>query len=355
MLKLIRSKKISSESEILVTGGTGYIGSHAVVALIAAGYNPVIIDNLSNSKVSVMERIEKITGLRPPFYKIDLQNKAALDKVFYKHQISSVIHFAGLKAVGESVAEPLRYYENNISSSVSLFSVMSNNEVNRLIFSSSAAIYGESSVIPVREDCPAGPINPYARSKLIIEQILQDTYIADHKWQIIILRYFNPVGAHESGLMGEDPRGIPNNLMPCISRVAVGRRKLINIFGNNYPTSDGTGVRDYIHVMDLAEGHIAALKKIEKTFLKSATQKPLIINLGTGRGYAVMEMIRAFEEASGKKIPYRITKRRPGDIAACYADTSLAQKLLGWKARRGLADMCADVWRWQSLNPRGYT
>jgi UDP-glucose 4-epimerase len=348
------SRSHHTKKVILVTGGTGYIGSHTVVALMSAGYDPVIVDNLSNSKVSVLKRIEKITGKRSSFYKIDLRNKVALDKVFHKHQISSVIHFAGLKAVGESVAEPLSYYENNIESSVSLFSVMSKNGVKNLIFSSSASIYGESSVIPVREDCPPAPANPYARSKLIIEQIIQDTYRADPKWQIVILRYFNPVGAQESGLIGEDPRGIPNNLMPYISQVAVGRRKRINIFGNDYPTSDGTGMRDYIHVMDLAEGHIAALKKIEKTLLRSATQIPLIINLGTGRGYTVMEMLRAFEEASGKKIPYRITKRRPGDIAACYADTSLAQKLLGWKARRSLADMCTDAWRWQSRNPEGY-
>jgi UDP-glucose 4-epimerase len=348
------SRSHHTKKVILVTGGTGYIGSHTVVALMAAGYEPVIVDNLSNSKASVLKRIWEITDKRPPFYKIDLRNKVALDKVFHKHQISSVIHFAGLKAVGESVAEPLRYYENNIESSVSLFSVMSNNGVVRLIFSSSASIYGDSSVIPVREDCPPAPTNPYACSKLIIEQILHDAQIADNKWRIIILRYFNPVGAQESGLIGEDPRGIPNNLLPYISQVAIGRRKRINIFGNDYPTSDGTGVRDYIHVMDLAEGHIAALKKIEKPLFRSATQQPLIINLGTGRGYTVMEMLRAFEEASGKKIPYRITKRRPGDIAACYADTELAQKLLGWKARRSLADMCADAWRWQLRNPEGY-
>ena len=348
------SRSNDKKKIVLVTGGTGYIGSNTVVALIDAGYQPVIVDNLSNSKLSVLKRIEKITGKKTTFYKIDLRNKAALDKVFHKNQISSVIHFAGFKAVGESVAEPLRYYANNIESSVSLFSVMSNHGVGRLIFSSSASVYGESSVIPVREDCHPSPTNPYASSKLIIEQILHDTYIADSAWRIVILRYFNPVGAHESGLIGEDPRGIPNNLMPYISQVAVGRRKRINVFGNDYPTSDGTGVRDYIHVMDLAEGHIAALKKIEKTLLKSAAYKPLIINLGTGSGYTVMEMIRAFEEASGKRIPYRITKRRPGDIAACYADTSLAKKLLGWKAQRGLADMCTDSWNWQLRNPEGY-
>jgi UDP-glucose 4-epimerase len=339
---------------ILVTGGTGYIGSHAVVALIAADYEPIIIDNLSNSNASVLERIAKITGKRPPFYKIDLRDIAALDKVFQKHPIASVIHFAGLKAIGESVAEPLRYYGNNIQSAITLCNVMTKRGVKKIIFSSSAAVYGDASVIPIREDYPPAPTNPYARTKLIIENILQDIYAADSSWRIVILRYFNPVGAHESGLIGEAPQGTPNNLMPCISQVAVGRRKKMNIFGNDYPTTDGTGIRDYIHVMDLAEGHIAALKKIEKTASDKTKQKPLIINLGTGRAYTVMEMIHAFAEVSGKKIPYRITKRRTGDIAVCYADSSLAQKLLGWKARRSLEDMCADAWRWQYNNPQGY-
>jgi UDP-glucose 4-epimerase len=335
---------------ILVTGGTGYIGSHTVVALIAAGYDPVIVDNLSNSKASVLERIAEITGKRPPFYKIDLRDRAALDAVFQEHKFASVIHFAGLKAVGESIAEPLRYYENNIESTISLCFVIAKHGVKNIIFSSSACVYGDSSIIPIREDCPTAPTNPYGHTKLMIEQILQDIYIADPVWRIALLRYFNPVGAHESGLIGEDPQGIPNNLMPYISQVAVGRRERINIFGNDYPTSDGTGVRDYIHVMDLAEGHVAAVKNIETdTF-----QTPLIINLGTGQGYTVMEMIRAFEGASKKTIPYHITNRRPGDIAACYADPSLAQELLGWKARRNVADMCADAWRWQSRNPDGY-
>jgi UDP-glucose 4-epimerase len=341
-------------SSVLVTGGTGYIGSHAVVALIAEGYNPVIVDNLSNSKASVLERIAKITKKKPLFYKIDLRDSAALDKVFHKHPIASVIHFAGLKAVGESVTQPLRYYENNIQSAISLCIVMAKRGVKKIIFSSSAAVYGDASIIPIREDCLPAPANPYGRTKLIIENILQDIYISDSAWRIILLRYFNPIGAHESGLIGEDPQGIPNNLVPFISQVAIGRRKRINIFGNDYPTTDGTGVRDYIHVMDLAEGHIAALKKIEKTASGKASQKPLIINLGTGRGYSVLEMIHTFEKVSGKKISYRITKRRPGDIAACYADTSLARKLLGWKARCSIADMCADAWRWQSNNPSGY-
>ena len=350
----MNSNKKFSKTTILVTGGTGYIGSHVVVALIAAGYNPVIVDNLSNSKASVLERIAKITKKKLPFYKIDLRDSSVLDKVFHKHSIASVIHFAGLKAVGESVADPLRYYENNIQSAISLCSVMAKHGVKKIIFSSSAAIYGESSIIPIREDSPPAPTNPYANTKLIIEQILQDIYIADPAWRIILLRYFNPVGAHQSGLIGEDPQGIPNNLMPYISQVAVGRRKRINIFGDDYPTKDGTGVRDYIHVMDLAEGHIAALKKIEKTVSRKSSQKPMIINLGTGRGYTVMEMLRAFENASDKTIFYHITKRRPGDIASCYADTSLAQKLLGWKAKRSLVEMCADAWRWQSHNPQGY-
>ena len=326
-------------SSILVTGGTGYIGSHAVVVLIAAGYNPVIVDNLSNSKASVLERIAKITKKKPPFYKIDLRDSAALDKVFHKHPIASVIHFAGLKAVGESVTEPLRYYENNIQCATSLCNIMAKRGVKKIIFSSSAAVYGDASIVPIRENSPPMPTNPYARTKRIIEQILQDIYIADPAWRIILLRYFNPVGAHQSGLIGEDPQGIPNNLVPFISQVAVGRRKRINIFGKDYPTSDGTGVRDYIHVMDLAEGHIAALKKIEKTASRKSTQKPVTINLGTGRGYTVLEMLHAFEKVSMKKIPYRITKRRPDDIAVCYADISLARKLLGWKARRSLADM----------------
>jgi len=340
----------SDNPPILVTGGTGYIGSHTVVALIAAGYEPVIVDNLSNSKFCVLERIAEITGTRPPFYKIDLQDRAALDAVFHKHQFTAVIHFAGLKAVGESITEPLRYYENNIESTISLCFVMTQHGVKSIIFSSSACVYGDSSNISIRENCPSAPTNPYGQTKLMIEQILQDIHVADPVWRIAILRYFNPVGAHKSGLIGEDPQGIPNNLMPYISQVAIGRHELINIFGNDYPTSDGTGVRDYIHVMDLAEGHVAALKNIETdTF-----QTPQIINLGTGQGYTVMEMLRALEKASGKKIPYRITNRRPGDIATCYADTSLAQKLLGWSARLSLADMCADAWRWQSNNPQGY-
>ena len=353
-LKVIKKKGLNFMSTILVTGGTGYIGSHTVVALIEAGYKPVIVDNLSNSKASVVERIARISKKKPPFYKIDLRESAALDKVFQKHPITSVIHFAGLKAVGESFAHPLPYYENNIDSAISLCKVMARRGVKKIIFSSSASVYGEANVSPIKEDSPPAPTNPYARTKLVIENILQDIRAADPAWRIILLRYFNPVGAHQSGLIGEDPHGIPNNLMPFISQVAVGRRRRLNVFGNDYPTKDGTGVRDYIHVMDLAEGHVAALKIMEQTVSRKSGQKHLIINLGTGRGYSVMEMIRAFEQASGRLIPYCIVRRRPGDTAFCCADTSLAQKLLGWKARRVLTDMCADTWRWQSRNPKGY-
>ncbi len=362
-------------SSILITGGTGYIGSHTVVALISAGYNPVIVDNLSNSKITVLERIEAITGKRPPFYQIDLRDRDALDAVFQQHPISAVIHFAGFKAVGESVAEPLRYYKNNIESTLSLCSVMAAHEVKKIVFSSSATVYGDPHTVPIREDFPLSPANPYGRTKLMIEQILQDLYAADPAWQIALLRYFNPVGAHPSGLIGEDPGGHPNNLMPYISQVAVGRRERLSVFGSDYPTTDGTGVRDYIHVMDLAEGHLAALRYMEKaeslspqrqeyklnlsspdslSFPRRRESIPLIVNLGTGRGYSVLEMVSAFEKVSGKTIPWQITDRRPGDIAACYADAIRAKDLLGWTASRTLTDMCADTWRWHSQNPAGY-
>ena len=337
---------------ILVTGGTGYIGSHTVVALEAAGYCPIIVDNLSNSKHSILERIVAITGNRPPFFKTDLRDRIALDAIFREYPISAVIHFAGLKVVGESVATPLRYYENNIESTLSLCSVMAARGVKRLIFSSSAAVYGDSLTVPIREDFSLAPTNPYGRSKLMIEQILQDLHAADPSWRIALLRYFNPVGAHESGLIGEDSRGIPSNLMPCISQVAVGRRVCLNVFGNNYPTPDGTGVRDYIHVMDLAGGHVAALHHMMTATYSSPA--PLMVNLGTGRGYSVLELLRAFEKVTRKTIRYRIADRRPGDIAVCYADPSLASSLLGWKAKRSLVEMCADTWRWQSQNPGGY-
>jgi len=363
------NQNLSSPSPyILITGGSGYIGSHTVVALISAGYNPVIVDNLSNSKIAVLDRIEAITGKRPPFYQLDLRDRTTLDAVFQQHPISAVIHFAGLKAVGESVADPLRYYENNIESTLSLCFVMAARGVKRLVFSSSATVYGDPHTVPIREDFLLTPANPYGRTKLMIEQILQDLYVSDPAWQIALLRYFNPVGAHPSGLIGEDPGVYPNNLMPYISQVAVGRREYLSVFGSDYPTPDGTGVRDYIHVMDLAEGHIAALRYMEETDpssqhsmsfprrreSKSITTVPLIVNLGTGRGYSVLEMLHAFEKASGKTIPYQITDRRPGDIAACYADPSLAEKMLAWKAARSLEEMCADTWRWQSQNPTGY-
>jgi UDP-glucose 4-epimerase len=339
-----------SKPVILVTGGTGYIGSHAVVSLIAAGYEPVIVDNLSNSKESVLERIFEITGYRPLFYKADLHDRGVLRSIFKKNKIEAVIHFAGFKAVGESVAQPLKYYENNIGSAISLISVMIEYGVKRIIFSSSASVYGDSATIAVKENFPASPTNPYSRTKLMVEQLLGDIYVADPVWRIAILRYFNPAGAHESGQIGEDPRGIPANLMPYICQVAVGRREQIEIFGKDYPTSDGTGVRDYIHVMDLAEGHVNALEKIDT----AAFQIPQIINLGAGKGYTVLEVLRAFEKSSGKIIPYNITNRRPGDIAACFADTSFARKILKWSARRSLENICADAWRWQSRNPKGY-
>ena len=372
------------KQKILVTGGTGYIGSHTVVALISVGYDPVIIDNLSNSKVAVLDRIEAITGKRPAFYQADLRDRSALDAIFQENAISAVIHFAGLKAAGESVAEPLRYYENNIEGTLSLCSVMAARGVKCLIFSSSATVYGEPSTVPIREDFPLAPASPYGRTKLMIEQILQDLHVADPAWQIVLLRYFNPVAAHESGLIGEDPSGIPNNLMPYVSQVAVGRRERLSVYGNDYPTPDGTGVRDYIHVMDLAEGHVAALRYMEGLDSRlrgngkrigndkgsgkdreseddkegrnsqGRTTGPLIVNLGTGQGYSVLEMVRAFENASGKTVPYRIVARRPGDIATCYADPARARALLGWSARRTLADMCADTWRWQEQNPGGY-
>ncbi len=342
-------------NKILVTGGTGYIGSHTIVALVTAGYFPIIVDNLSNSKKAVLERLAIITGQKIPFYQVDLRNRAKLNDVFKQNKIEGVIHFAGLKAVGESVSKPLYYYENNIESTLSLCSLMTENNVNKLIFSSSATVYGDPHTVPIKEDFPLQPTNPYGRTKLMIEQILQDIHTASPDWQIVLLRYFNPVGAHVCGLIGEDPSGIPNNLMPYISQVAVGRRERLNIFGNDYPTPDGTGVRDYIHVMDLAEGHVAALNKIAANEGTAAAEGTLLItNLGTGCGYSVLEMVNAFEQASGEKIPYTIVARRPGDIASCYADASRAKELLGWQAKRTLADMCIDSWNWQSQNPEGY-
>jgi len=333
---------------ILVTGGAGYIGSHTCVELLEAGYEVIVADNLSNSKEESLRRVEAITGKRLTFHEVDLLDREALSSIFARSEIRSVIHFAGLKAVGESVSVPLRYYHNNVTGTLILCSVMMEHGVRNMVFSSSATVYGDPERVPIREDFPLGATNPYGRSKLMIEVILRDLHASDAGWNIALLRYFNPVGAHASGLIGEDPNGTPNNLMPFISQVAVGKLPMLSVFGNDYPTRDGTGVRDYIHVMDLARGHIHALKKLE--------QRPGIVtyNLGTGQGYSVLEMVRAFEKASGRKIPYRIAERRPGDIASCYADPSKAESELGWKAQRGIDDMCRDSWKWQSLNPDGY-
>jgi len=326
---------------ILVTGGAGYIGSHTCVELLAAGYNLVIIDNYSNSKPAVLDRIEKIAGTRPAFMEVDIRDRGALRDVFRQHAIDAVIHFAGLKAVGESVAQPLRYYDNNISGSVALFEVMAESGVKTLVFSSSATVYGDPKSVPIREDFPLSATNPYGRSKLMLEDILRDLARSDENWKISLLRYFNPVGAHKSGIIGEDPNGIPNNLMPYITQVAIGKLQQLSVYGDDYPTPDGTGVRDYIHVVDLARGHLAALKALEKS------NGVMTVNLGTGQGYSVLDVVHAFEKASNRPVPYKIVARRPGDVAQCYADPSLAAELLGWRAERGLDDMCRDSWRWQ--------
>ena len=329
--------------KILVTGGLGYIGSHTCVELIAAGHEPVALDNLSNSSVAVLGRVEKITGRALAFVKADIRDRAALDAVFAQHAFDAVIHFAGLKAVGESVEQPLRYYDNNVAGSVTLFEAMQQRGVKTVVFSSSATVYGDPASVPISEHFPLSATNAYGRSKLMIEDILRDLIVADPSWRIALLRYFNPVGAHESGLIGEEPNGIPNNLLPYIAQVAEGRREKLSVYGDDYPTPDGTGLRDYIHVVDLALGHV-------KTLTKLATAPGVVTyNLGTGRGNSVLEMVRAFERASGKAVPYQIVARRPGDIAACYADASLAQQELGWTAERDIAQMCADSWRWQSM------
>jgi UDP-glucose 4-epimerase len=327
---------------ILVTGGLGYIGSHTCVALLDAGHEPVALDNLSNTQAGVRDRVERITGKRLPFIEADIRDRAALTAVFANERFDAVIHFAGLKAVGESVAQPLRYYDNNVTGSVTLFECMAQAGVKSLVFSSSATVYGDPATVPIEEDFPLSATNPYGRSKLHIEEILGDLHVADPSWRIALLRYFNPVGAHESGLIGEAPNGIPNNLMPYIAQVATGQRDSLSVFGGDYPTPDGTGVRDYIHVTDLADGHVKVLDKL------AATPALLTYNLGTGRGSSVLDMVRAFEQASGKPIPFRIVDRRPGDIAACYAAPARAERELGWKATRGVDAMCADTWRWQS-------
>lgn len=326
---------------ILVTGGTGYIGSHTVVELLTAGHEVVILDNLSNSQSAVVDRIEQIAGKRPEFVEGDICDAGLLDALFARHSFSSVIHFAGLKAVGESVSKPLEYYENNVHGSMVLFRAMARHGVKRLVFSSSATVYGDPESLPIREDAPLRATNPYGRTKLMIEEILGDMVHADPEWRVGILRYFNPIGAHRSGLIGEAPNGIPNNLLPYVAQVATGKLPQLSVFGDDYPTPDGTGVRDYIHVVDLALGHLKALDYL------GSHPGLHVYNLGTGQGYSVLEIVRAFEQASARNVPYRTTARRPGDIASCYADPAKALKELGWKAERGLDEMCVDAWRWQ--------
>jgi UDP-glucose 4-epimerase len=338
---------MNNKKTVLVTGGTGYIGSHACVALAQAGYRAVIVDNLCNSKKGVLDRLENICGIRPDFIEGDIRDSVLLDRIFAERPIDSVLHFAGLKAVGESTEKPLEYYDNNVNGTIALLMAMRKARAHTLVFSSSATVYGDPASVPIREDFPRSATNPYGRSKLIIEDILEDLFKAELEWRIARLRYFNPIGAHESGLIGEDPQGIPNNLMPYVAQVASGRRERLSIFGNDYPTPDGTGVRDFIHVMDLAEGHVAALQYLD-------TQGGLLtVNLGTGRGNSVLEAVKAFERASGRPVPYGFVARRPGDIAQCWADPALAERLLGWKATRDFDVMCRDAWRWQTSNPDG--
>jgi len=334
---------------ILVTGGAGYIGSHTVVELLQADEQVVILDNLANSSEESIKRVAKITGKSPTFIEGDIRDRELLRHIFSSYQISAVVHFAGLKAVGESVAKPLEYYDNNVYGTLTLLEVMREFAVKRIVFSSSATVYGDPASVPIREDFPTGgTTNPYGTSKYMVERILADLCVADSEWSAVVLRYFNPVGAHKSGLIGEDPNDIPNNLLPYIAQVAIGRLPQLSVFGNDYNTPDGTGVRDYIHVVDLALGHLAALGKLARTTGFEA------VNLGTGNGYSVLDMIAAFEQASGRPVPYRIVARRPGDIATCYADPAYAQQSLGWRAERGLDEMMEDAWRWQSQNPNGY-
>lgn len=333
---------------ILVTGGAGYIGSHTCLELLNNGHDVVVVDNLSNSKEESLRRVEALAGRSLTFHRVDLLERAALDDVFKGSAVDAVIHFAGLKAVGESVTIPLRYYYNNITGTLILCEVMARHHVKNIVFSSSATVYGDPQRVPITEDFPLSATNPYGRTKLMIEEILRDLHLSDPAWNIALLRYFNPVGAHESGSIGEDPNGIPNNLLPYISQVAVGKLEFLSVFGNDYLTPDGTGVRDYIHVVDLAIGHLRAIERLK--------DNPGVVtyNLGTGNGYSVLDMVRAFEKACGKNIPYKIVARRPGDVATCYADPSLAGRELNWTAARGIDDMCADAWRWQHNNPNGY-
>ncbi|MBI9100724.1 MAG: UDP-glucose 4-epimerase GalE, partial [Spirochaetaceae bacterium] len=334
--------------DILVTGGAGYIGSHTCLLLLEAGHKVIVVDNLSNSSEESLRRVKKLTGKELLFYHIDLLDKRALEVVFKENHIDSVIHFAGLKAVGESVTMPLHYYHNNLTGTFNLCSLMNQYHVKNIVFSSSATVYGEPEMIPITEEARLQATNPYGRTKLMLEEILKDFYVADNTLNVALLRYFNPIGAHQSGEIGEDPNGIPNNLLPFVAQVAVGKREKVGVFGNDYNTPDGTGVRDYIHVMDLAAGHLKALEKLNS--------KPgvVIYNLGTGKGYSVLEVISAFSKAAGKEIPYEIKPRRSGDIATCYAEPKFAEKELGWKAERNMDDMCRDAWRWQSQNPEGY-
>ncbi|GHH97866.1 UDP-glucose 4-epimerase GalE [Neobacillus kokaensis] len=333
---------------ILVTGGAGYIGSHTCVELLNAGYDIIVVDNFSNSKPESLSRVKEITGKEVRFYEVDLLDREGLDEVFAQNTIEAVIHFAGLKAVGESVSIPLHYYHNNITGTLILCEIMKKYEVKKLVFSSSATVYGMPERVPISEDFPLSATNPYGRTKLMIEEILRDLYVADNDWSIALLRYFNPIGAHESGRIGEDPNGIPNNLMPFITQVAVGKLEQLQVFGNDYPTIDGTGVRDYIHVVDLANGHLKALEKIISANGVEA------YNLGTGTGYSVLQIVSAFEKASGVTIPHKIVDRRPGDVAVCFADPSKAKNELRWTAERGIEEMCRDSWKWQKNNPEGY-
>ncbi len=333
---------------VLVTGGTGYIGSHTCVLLLEAGHDVVVIDNLSNSSEKSLERVAEITGKKATFYKCDILDKDGMRKVFSAHKIDAVIHFAGLKAVGESVAIPLKYYENNITGTLCLLEVMGEFGVKKMVFSSSATVYGVTDKMPLTEDLPTSANSPYGQTKLMIEQILTDLCVSDDTWKITLLRYFNPVGAHESGKIGENPRGIPNNLMPYITQVASGKLAQLSIFGDDYPTKDGTGVRDYIHVVDLADGHLKALDKLDE---QNGVE---IYNLGTGVGYSVLDLVHAFEEANDLKINYKIAPRRPGDVTVCYADATKAARELGWSAKKTVVDMCRDSWRWQKNNPNGY-
>ena len=334
-------------AKILVTGGSGYIGSHTVLELLNKNYEVVVVDNFSNSSFESIRRVQKITGKSIIFYEADIRDEEKMDEILSAHKIDAVIHFAAFKAVGESCRLPLKYYENNISGTVSLLKVLDKHNVKKIIFSSSATVYGDPERLPLDENCRLSTTNPYGSTKLMMENIMQDLWKADNEWNIILLRYFNPVGAHESGLIGEDPKGIPNNLMPFVAQVASGKLACINVFGNDYDTPDGTGVRDYIHVVDLALGHIAAIENCNDSGVH-------IYNLGTGRGYSVLEMICAFEKACGKTLPYKICERRPGDIASCYAAPDKAKKELHWEATRGIEEMCASQWKWQSGNPRGY-